>query len=339
MTHGKISVVVPAFNEAENLPSLVKQLRLVLDEYDDFEILIVDDGSQDRSLEILRAFAADDRRIQYLSLSRNFGHQSALKAGLDWADGDCVVSLDADLQHPPELIAKMVQRWREGYEIVNMVRCDDETPFFKRVTSSLFYRFVSAISDFEIRPGTADFRLLDRKVVDALNGLGERTVFLRGSIPWLGFRPCEIAYTPDKRAHGVPKYNLGRMALLALDGISSSSIRPLRLSTILGIGMSALAAIYGSYALIMKLAVGSTISGWASLLIGVMLLGGVQLVMLGIIGEYLGKVLLEVKGRPPYIVREKSDRPIGSSVADLGARRGSHGSLPHAERRKRKNSA
>ncbi len=316
MSEGKISVVVPAFNEADNLPLLKDRLTRALSQFDDYEILIVDDGSQDRTVKILRDYAAADARIRFLSLSRNFGHQSALKAGLDRATGDCVISLDADMQHPPEYIAEMVERWRDGFEIVSMVRRDDpRTPAFKRLTSKLFYRLINAISDFEIRPGAADFRLLDRCVVDALATFEERTLFLRGTLPWLGFRQCDIEYPPEARAQGDSKYNLRRMLLLALDGITSSSTRPLRLSTYLGVIMAGLGTVYAGYALILRLFADSAISGWASLLVGIMTFGGIQLLMLGILGEYLGKVLLEVKGRPSYIVREQSE-PRPQSVAE-----------------------
>ena len=328
MIEGKISIVVPAFNEAENIPVLVDRLHGIMARYPDYEILVVDDGSRDRSLDVLRGLVDEDDRIRFLALSRNFGHQNALKAGLDHAQGDCVIMLDADMQHPPELIPGMIERWSEGFEIVNMIRRDENTPAFKRVTAALFYRFVNAISDFKIRPGASDFRLLDRKVVDVLKWLSERTLFFRGLIPWLGFRHCDIEYTPAVRAHGRSKYDLGRMMLLALDGIISSSTRPLRLSTLLGLGMSALAMLYAVYAVTVKLAFGTAVSGWASLLIGVMLLGGVQLVMLGIVGEYIGRVLLEIKGRPPYIVRERSGPPAQNAVARLQARLNEFRALP-----------
>ncbi len=328
MNTGKISVVVPAYNEADNLPLLKQRLEQALGAYDDYEILIVDDGSRDHSLEVLRDFAARDLHVRFVSLSRNFGHQNALKAGLDRASGDCVITMDADLQHPPEHIAAMVERWRAGYEVVNMIRSDAHTPVFKRLTSRLFYRLVNAISDFEIRAGAADFRLLDRRVLDALMTLDERTLFLRGTLPWLGFRQCDIDYTPERRAQGTSKYNFRRMAMLALDGITSSSIRPLRLSTILGVIMAGLAMVYATYAVILKVVVGTAISGWASLLIGIMTFGGVQLIMLGILGEYLGKVLLEVKGRPNYIVREQSEVRAQSPVADLQSRVAGSGILP-----------
>ena len=310
-----ISVVIPAYNEAENLPVLKQRLAGVLEPYGDFEVLFVDDGSRDRSIEILRSFNEADPRFAYVSLVRNFGHQNALKAGLDAALGDCVIMLDADLQHPPELIPEMIERWRQGFEVVNMIRRDDGTSAFKRLTSRCFYRLVNAISDYQIRSGAADFRLLDRKVVDAVVGLGERTLFLRGLIPWLGFRHCDIDYVPDARLHGSSQYSLRRMLALAVDGITASSIRPLRLSTVLGVVMSTLAMLYVGYALAIKLFVGTAISGWTSLLVGVMLMGGVQLMILGILGEYLGKVLVEIKGRPNYIVREKSQARAPSTAS------------------------
>jgi polyisoprenyl-phosphate glycosyltransferase len=313
----KISVVVPAYNEAENLPVIKEKLARILEPYGDFEVLFVDDGSRDRSLEVLRGFYDADPRFTYLSLVRNFGHQSALKAGLDAAVGDCVIMLDADLQHPPELIPQMIERWQQGSEVVNMIRRGERTSAFKRLTSASFYRLVNAISDYEIRPGASDFRLLDRKVVDAIIGLGERTLFLRGLIPWLGFRHCDIDYVPDDRLHGSSQYSLRRMLSLAVDGITASSIRPLRLSTVLGVTMSVLAMIYVVYALAIKLFVGTAISGWTSLLVGVMLMGGVQLMILGILGEYLGKVLIEIKGRPNYIVREKGQARAPRASAGL----------------------
>jgi dolichol-phosphate mannosyltransferase len=320
MDQARISIVVPAHNEAESLPVLRQSLAEALRGHDDHEIIIVDDGSRDDTLALLRKFAENDPRLRYISLSRNFGHQCALKAGLDAATGDCVITMDADLQHPPRYIADMIARWREGYEVVNMIRRDEGAPFFKRVTSKLFYRFINAISDFEIRPGAADFRLLDKRVVDALCSMEERTVFLRGTLPWLGFKQCDIEYAPERRAGGTSKYDLRRMALLALDGITSSSTRPLRLSTILGVVLAGMASLYATYALILKVVVGTAISGWASLLIGIMIFGGIQLLMLGIIGEYLGKVLLEVKGRPTYVVREQSGADGVSPVAELQAR-------------------
>lgn len=331
MDADKISIIIPVYNESENLPLLKERLEHVLAVMEDcdYQIMFVDDGSRDGSLEILRAMAAADERIRYLSLSRNFGHQNALKAGLEHATGDCTIMMDADLQHPPEQIPTMIESWRNGSEIVNMIRRDDHTPTFKRWTAALFYFLINQISEFRIRPGASDFRLLDRRVVDALVELGERTLFYRGLIPWLGFRQCDIEYMPAPRAHGTPKYDMRRMMLLALNGIISSSVQPLRFATMLGLAMSFCAMLYVAYAVTIKVVFGTAVPGWTSLLVGVTLLGGVQLVMLGILGEYLGKVLLEVKGRPSYIVREESGAAIARSpVASLQARVGELRSLP-----------
>jgi dolichol-phosphate mannosyltransferase len=331
MDAGKISIVVPIYNERENLPLLKERLDHVLGGLADYdhEILFVDDGSLDGSLDILRTMARRDEHVRYVSLSRNFGHQNALKAGLERATGDCTIMMDGDLQHPPEQIARMIERWRRGFEIVNMIRRDDRTPPFKRWTAALFYYLINAISDFRIRPGASDFRLLDRKVVDALDRLGERTLFYRGIVPWLGFRQCDIEYLPAPRARGKSKYDLRRMMVLALDGIISSSVQPLRLATMVGLAMSFLAMVYVVYATTIKLVLDIAIPGWTSLLVGVTLLGGVQLVMLGILGEYLGKVLLEVKGRPSYIVREDSEAAtVRSPVAELQSRIVERRSLP-----------
>ena len=304
MTPPEVSIVVPAYNEADNLVPLHRRLTAALHDVEHYEVIYVDDGGSDGSIEALRLLAASDPHVGFISLSRNFGHQHALLAGLEAATGACVISLDADLQHPPELIPEMIARWHAGAEIVSMLRRDEATPVFKRATSRLFYRLVNAVSDIEIDPGSSDFRLLDRRVVDALGELDERTLFLRGVIPWLGFRRTTIDYVPEQRHAGTSKYTFRRMLSLALNGMMSSSVRPLALSTFCGAVMSALAVAYAAYALTVKLVLGTAVSGWASLLISVMLMGGVQLIMLGILGQYLGRVLVEVKGRPNYIVRE-----------------------------------
>ncbi len=302
----RLSVIVPAYNEADGLQKFLVRLDSVLANFPDAEIIVVDDGSTDATLDILRAAAAGDSRLQYLSLTRNFGHQTALRAGLECANGDAVITMDADLQHPPEQIPRMVERWRSGCEVVNMLREDDDTPFFKRITSTLFYRFINSISDYRVEPGSSDFRLLDRKVVAELNRLPERGVFLRGVIPWMGYRQCNFKYRPEPRHAGASKYSLRKMIGLGLAGVTSSSYRPLHLTTFMGVVMSLFAMLYAMYALGVKLFVGTAISGWTSLLLSIMLFGGVQLIMLGIIGEYLGRVLREVKGRPEFVVRESS---------------------------------
>ena len=281
--------------------------------FSSYEIIYVDDGSNDETLACIRRIATANQSVKYISLARNFGHQAALKVGIGHASGDVVISMDADLQHPPELIITMVDQWRSGHKIINMVRKKGGASYFKILTSHLFYGFVNWISDYRIVPGSSDFRLLDREIVNILNALPEQCVFLRGLIPWLGFEQLNMEYLPDPRYAGVEKYSARKMMQLALTGVTSSSIKPLRLSLLLGVITSTIAVIYAIYAVIIKLYVGTAISGWTSLLISLLLISGVQLTMLGIIGEYLGRVFLEVKGRPAGIIAEQNVKPQASA--------------------------
>ena len=299
-----VSVVTPAHNEAQNIPRLLERLEQVLQDTEEWELIVVDDGSTDDTLGVVKALARFMPRLRYLSLTRNFGHQAALKAGLDHARGECVISLDADLQHPPEMIPDMLRQWRAGYEVVNLVRAETSVPWFKRVTSRFFYWLTNAISDYRIEPGSSDFRLLDQRVVEVLRGIEERNLFLRGLIPWLGFRQTHLTYEPANRAAGASKYTMREMLRLAMLGLTSSSLRPLHISTVIGAIMSVLALIYAAYALWARFYAGTVITGWTSLLISILLIGGLQLLMLGIIGEYLGRSLTEIKSRPAYVLRE-----------------------------------
>lgn len=307
-----ISVVVPAFNEAENLRPLIARLSQELGRYPSFEILIVDDGSSDGSLEILRELAAAHPALRYLSFSRNFGHQTALRAGLEHAAGDCVISMDADFQHPPELLHAMIARWEAGAELVVTRRADDvRIGLFKRATSAAFYRLLSAIGDAPLEPGSADFRLLDRRVVEALRQFVESELFLRGIVPLLGFRREVIDYVPADRLHGTSKYSFARMLRLAVAGVLTTSLRPLRLAMLLSVAVGGLAVAYALYAAFIFLFLGTAIPGWASVVVVVAVLGSMQLFVLGIIGEYLGQVLREARRRPHYIVREAHVVPVG----------------------------
>lgn len=302
-----VSVVVPAFNEESNLLELYIALKESLSRCTDYEIIFVDDGSVDGTLSQIIEFHKTDPNVQYVSLSRNFGHQCALKAGLDLARGDCVISMDADMQHPPELIHKFLEKWRQGYDVVNSKRLTPkEQSRFKALTSRWFYKFLNAISELHFEEGAADFRLMDRKVVDKIKNINENSLFLRGLILWVGFNQTWISYQPNNRHSGKSKYTLWRMLGLALDGITSSSIKPLRVSFLLGLIISILAFGYAIFALYANLFFGSTITGWTSLLLSVLLLGGVMLIVLGIVGEYLGKVVQDVKRRPLYIINESS---------------------------------
>lgn len=299
-----VAVVVPLLNEAENLENLHARLATALEPFPTSRILFVDDGSVDESIVIIKRLASQNRNVRFISLTRNFGHQIALKTGLQHCDADVVISMDADLQHLPEAIPDMINAWKNGYLVVNMIRGKEKTSVLKRLTSRVFYKLINAVSDFEIVPGSSDFRLLDRKVVELINALPERCVFLRGVIPWLGFEQCDLTYQLEERQHGERKYNLFKMLQLAATGITSSSTKPLRVAFVIGAVTSSVAVLYAGYAFLVKILFDTAISGWASLLIGMMLLGGVQLLMLGVIGEYVGRVFLEVKSRPHSIIRE-----------------------------------
>jgi dolichol-phosphate mannosyltransferase len=304
MQYFKVSVVIPAFNEAPNLPVMVEKLTDVLRIYPSYEVLFVDDGSRDTSLETIKYLAAQDDRVKYLSFSRNFGHQMALRAGLDYATGDCVISMDADLQHPPELIPHLVERWLEGYEIVYTVREEDPNlPVSKRQTSKLFYQIIRYATDIDIEDGAADFRLLDRRVVNYLKQFKENDLFLRGVISWIGFKQYRINYRPAERFAGQTKYSLKKMFVLASAGITSFTTKPLYLSVLLGFIMFWFSIGFGVVSLYDYFR-GDVVTGWTSTIIIIVMIGGIQLIMMGIIGIYLGKMFYEVKRRPSYIVRE-----------------------------------
>jgi dolichol-phosphate mannosyltransferase len=307
----KLSVVCPAFEEEEGLPYFHQELGRVLDslghEYD-CEILYVDDGSKDGTLRVLRELAAKDTRVRYLSLSRNFGHQVALSAGLDHAGGDVVISMDADLQHPPALIPQLLAKWQEGYEVVLTIREEDKRlGLKKRLTSKLFYRLIRAMSDTDIRPAGSDFRLMSRKAVDALKQLRERNRFLRGMVQWLGLPTAEIAFQPDERKAGQSKYTLRRMLKLAGDGIISFSLAPLRLASLLGVASVGFSFLLSAILAVQSLwAPGSLANGWAWVLISMHFLGGLILLALGVVGEYVGRIYDQVKDRPLYVLKEDS---------------------------------
>jgi len=302
----KVSVVVPAYNEAPCLPRLHQRLRLACDPLPlDFEFLFVDDGSRDDTLDVLARLAEADDRVRFLALSRNFGHQAALTAGLEHAEGDAVIMMDGDGQHPPELVPILLDRWREGHEVVNTVRLDTAGgPRFKAACSDAFYRVFRRVTGLPIIPGSADFRLLDREAVDALNSLPERHRFIRGLVPWIGFRQAQVEFHAPERLAGRSKYTFSRSLRLAIEGLTSFSLYPLRLVTMFGWLVMAFSVAYGLFALFNSLVTGSVIRGWTSLILCVLFFGGGQLVALGIVSEYLGRTLDQVKGRPIYLVRQ-----------------------------------
>lgn len=307
----KISIVCPAFQEEEVLPlfhhDLVSVLVKVEDTYDT-EIIYVDDGSRDRTLEVVRALATQDRRVRFLSFSRNFGHQAALTAGLEHARGDAVIMMDSDLQHPPDLIPELLEKWREGFDVVLTIRQDDpHLGFFKRWSSKCFYRLLSLVSDTEIRMSAADYRLMSRRALDSLLELKETHRFLRGMVQWLGFPSAEIPFQPLSRKAGVSKYNLRRMANLAFDGLISFSKVPLRVALLLGLGSIGFGFLGGTIFLIRAFFVSEAMSiGTAFLLTSLYLIGGCILCGLGIVGEYVARIHDQVKGRPLYVLKETS---------------------------------
>jgi polyisoprenyl-phosphate glycosyltransferase len=303
----KISIVVPILNEEGNIELLIQKVTNILENYSGYELLFVDDGSTDNTLDIVREKRRQNNKIQFLSFSRNFGHQNALRAGLDFATGDCVISMDGDLQHPPELIPELIEKWQEGCDIVYTIRKEDPNlPYLKRKTAGIFYGIMNRFSDIKVDKGAADFRLMDRSVVEVMKTIKENNIFMRGMISWLGFKQCGVEYSPDERHWGETKYTFKKMVKFAMEGITSFSIKPLRISTIFGYIFAALSFLYGIYAIFIKLFTNNTVSGWTSLLAGILFIGGIQMIMIGILGEYIGKLFIESKKRPNYIIKEKS---------------------------------
>jgi polyisoprenyl-phosphate glycosyltransferase len=301
-----LSIVIPCFNEEGNLRETHRRVSQAVSRAEiEYEVIYVDDGSSDATPELLRDLQAEDRRVRVVYLSRNFGHQFAVTAGLAHVQGDAAVVMDADLQDPPEVVLDMLQRWEEGYEVVYGVRTDREGETrFKLLTARLFYRLIRWLSDTEIPLDTGDFRLLDRKVVDAIVSMPERDRFVRGMVSWAGFRQIGVPYRRAARFAGETKYPLPKMVRFALDGILSFSVKPLRLSTLMGFVSAGLALAAIFYALAMRLFTQRWVTGWTALIIAILFLGGAQLISLGIIGEYIGRLYGESKRRPLYLVRE-----------------------------------
>ncbi|WP_106831577.1 glycosyltransferase family 2 protein [Parabacteroides pacaensis] len=299
----KISIIIPVYNEASNIQPMLDALERFVPVNYRVELIYVDDGSTDNTLEMVRHIFFRNQQVHYISFSRNFGHQNALKAGMDKATGDCVITLDGDLQHPPELIPVMLSKWEEGYDVVYTRRREDKRlPFSKRYTSKRFYGIMQYMSGLNIEPGIADYRLIDRQVVDILVQFREPDPFLRGIIKWMGFKQYAIDYNAHERLSGVTKYSTKKMLKFALQGITSFSVRPLYLSIILGSISTILSLIYIPY-VIWHACMGYAVPGWASTIITIMFFGGLQMLLLGIIGIYIGKIFIQTKRRPEYIIR------------------------------------
>lgn len=304
-TNIRYSVVIPMYNEEAVILETYRRLKKVMSLTGEaYELLFVNDGSRDRCAEIIEQYSYWDETVKLIDFSRNFGHQIAITAGMDYASGDAVIIIDADLQDPPELILQMIDKWREGYEVVyaKRVKRNGET-LFKKWSASLFYRILSVSTDIAIPVDTGDFRLMDRKVCEEMKRLPENNRFVRGLVSWVGFRQTAIEYEREERQAGESNYPLKRMLKLCLDGITSFSYKPLKLAGYLGALLSGVGFLYLIYVMYLALFTEVTNKGWPSL-VGIMLIfNGFILVMLGILGEYIGRIYDETKGRPLYIVR------------------------------------
>lgn len=305
------SIVSPAFNEAETMPEFIARTSAVMKKLGEtWELVIVDDGSKDRTAEIVQQHAAKDKHIQPLLLARNFGHQIAVTAGMDHARGQAVILIDGDLQDPPEVIPELIANWRDGYEVVYAVRRQRQgESFFKRVTASFFYRLINRITEIDIPLDTGDFRLMDRRVVDVLNQMREHHRFLRGMSAWVGFRQVGVPYDRAPRFAGETHYTLGRMIRLALTAITGFSFFPLQLATYLGFISAGIALLAIPIVIYLRLVGSAAFFGQATTLIAVLFFGGAQLISLGILGEYIGRLYDEARGRPLYILRQPPEPP------------------------------
>jgi glycosyltransferase involved in cell wall biosynthesis len=302
------SIVIPVYNEQETLPVLYERLTNLLGSLDgSAEVILVDDGSQDGSFVHMTGIAMQDPRFKVLQLSRNFGHQMAITAGLDFAAGNATIVMDADLQDPPERILEMIERWREGFDVVYAVR--RERPGenrFKLFTAAAFYRLLRKLSDVDIPSDVGDFRLVDRKALEAYKTMRESDRFVRGMFSWVGFKQASVAYDRDERVAGRTKYPLRKMMLFAVDGIVSFSNVPLRFALALGFAVSGASFIYGIVSIFLKVSGAFTVPGWTSVIVVTSFLGGVQLIVLGVVGEYVGKTYRESKRRPLYIIKQSA---------------------------------
>lgn len=301
-----ISVVIPIFNEEAIIPELHRRLTDVMAKMPEaYELVFVNDGSRDRSVELLKALAQSDPHSRLVNLSRNFGHQIAITAGMDHAQGDAVVIIDADLQDPPEVIPELAAKWREGYDVVYAVREQRQgESLFKRLTAAGFYRLISKITNVEIPVDTGDFRLMSRTAVEGLKRVREKNRFVRGLVAWLGFKQTGVKFVRHERFAGQTKYPLKKMMKFAFDGITSFSFLPLQLATYMGFIVSGISFLGILYVVYLRFFTQATIVGWASLMAVLLFLGGVQLITIGIIGEYIGRIYEEVKGRPLYLTQE-----------------------------------
>lgn len=301
----KYSVIIPAYNEEDVIEESYRRLTSVMaNSGGSYELIFVNDGSRDKTEEILKSIAKDDNNVKLINFSRNFGHQVAISAGLDYATGDAVAVIDADLQDPPEVILEMIKKWHEGYDVIygKRIKRHGETAF-KKLTAKLFYRFLHSMTDVDIPVDAGDFRLMDKKVCDAMRSLSEKNRYVRGLVSWVGFKQTAVEYVREERFAGQTKYPLKKMIKFASDGVFSFSFKPLKFAQFLGFASAAGGFIYLIIALIQKF-LGLTVHGWASLIATIIFFNGIILLVLGITGEYIGRIYDEVKGRPLYIVKD-----------------------------------
>lgn len=310
-----ISIIVPVYNEQESIaPFLEKILEILPKTGEEFELLFVNDGSSDNTFAVIKEAATKENNIRIIDLSRNFGKEAALTAGLDLASGDVVIPIDVDLQDPPELILDFIAKWREGYDVVNGVRVDRSTDTaLKRNSSKGFYRLFNRLSQTALPENVGDFRLMDRQVIEAIKRMPERNRFMKGIFAWVGFKTCEIPYVRPQRVAGTTSWNYWKLWNFALDGMFGYSTAPLRIWTYAGFLLALLSILYGLFIIIKTIVFGIDVPGYASLISVILFLSGIQIISLGVIGEYIGRIFLEVKKRPVYLIRE-----VISNVDDDG---------------------
>ncbi|MCL6456407.1 MAG: glycosyltransferase family 2 protein [Gorillibacterium sp.] len=304
----RFSIVVPVYNEQEVISETYRRLSEVMQRQpESYELVFVNDGSRDRTAEIVRGFALEDNTVRLIDFSRNFGHQVAISAGMDYAAGDAIVVIDADLQDPPEVILEMITKWKQGYDVVygKRLKRKGET-FFKKATAKMFYRLLRSMTTVDIPVDTGDFRLIDRKVCDVLRNLKEKNRYVRGLVSWVGFKQTSVEYVREERFAGETKYPLKKMIRFALDGITSFSYKPLKLATYLGMTVSLVSFVYLVIIILQKLFTNSAEIGWTSTVAILLFFNGMILMLMGVIGEYIGRIYEETKDRPLYIVREAS---------------------------------
>ena len=306
MSRTVCSILIPMYNEEQVIEETYHRLKKVMDQIgESYELVFVNDGSKDKSAQIISDLAKTDESIRLIDFSRNFGHQIAVTAGLDYVQGEAIVIIDADLQDPPEVIPQMLEKWREGYDVVygKRIKRQGET-VFKKITAHVYYRVLGALTDGNIPTDTGDFRLIDRKVCEAIKKLPEKNRFLRGMVNWVGFNQIPVEYVRDERWAGETKYPFKKMLKFAADGIFSFTYKPLKLATYIGLFLSVVGFLYLLVVLFQKLFTDTALTGWASIMAVTLVFHGITLVILGIIGEYIGRIYEEVKGRPLYIVKE-----------------------------------